>query len=74
MVVDECFLDFVKDPGETYAEGKIGKYPGLFILKAFTKRYDPGVRSGLGFCSDRKYLTGWRQSLQPWNVLTGGTA
>ena len=45
MVVDECFLDFVKDPEKHMLKGKLEKYPGLFILKAFTKRYAiPGVR------------------------------
>ena len=53
MVVDECFLDFVKDPEKHTLKGKLEKYPGLFILKAFTKRYAiPGVRLGYGFCSD----------------------
>ena len=39
MVVDECFLDFVKDSEKHTLKGKLEKYPGLFILKAFTKRY-----------------------------------
>ena len=57
MVVDECFLDFVKDPEKHTLKGKLEKYPGLFILKAFTKRYAiPGVRLGYGFCSDGEVL------------------
>lgn len=70
MVVDECFLDFVKDPGKHTLKEKLAKYPGLFILKAFTKRYAiPGVRLGYGFCSDGKCLTGWRQSPSPGMCL-----
>ena len=62
MVVDECFLDFVKDPEKHTLKGKLEKYPGLFILKAFTKRYAiPGVRLGYGFCSDREYVEAGRQ-------------
>ena len=71
MVVDECFLDFVKDPEKHTLKGKLEKYPGLFILKAFTKRYAiPGVRLGYGFCSDRKVLDRMEAVTQPWNVST----
>lgn len=63
MVVDECFLDFVKDPEKHMLKGKLEKCPGLFILKAFTKRYAIPV-CGWAMDSVRtgKYLTGWRQS------------
>ena len=55
MVVDECFLDFVKEPESHTLKGKLAEYPNLFLLKAFTKRYAiPGVRLGYGFCSDRE--------------------
>ena len=57
MVVDECFLDFVKEPETHTLKGKLAEYPNLFLLKAFTKRYAiPGVRLGYGFCSDREVL------------------
>ena len=71
MAVDECFLDFVKDPEKYTLKGKLEKYPGLFILKAFTKRYAiPGVRLGYGFCSDREVLDRMEAVTQPWNVST----
>lgn len=71
MVVDECFLDFVKDPEKHTLKGKLEKYPGLFILKAFTKRYAiPGVRLGYGFCSDGEVLDRMEAVTQPWNVST----
>ena len=71
MVVDECFLDFVKDSEKHTLKGKLEKYPGLFILKAFTKRYAiPGVRLGYGFCSDREVLDRMEAVTQPWNVST----
>ena len=61
MVVDECFLDFVKDPEKHTLKGKLEKYPGLFILKAFTKRYAiPGVRLGYGLLGlHRKIISGF---------------
>ena len=56
MVVDECFLDFVKEPEKHTLKGKLAEYPNLFLLKAFTKRYAiPGVRLAV---------------TQPWNVST----
>ena len=71
MVVDECFLDFVKDPEKHTLKEKLAKYPGLFILKAFTKRYAiPGVRLGYGFCSDGEVLDRMEAVTQPWNVST----
>ena len=71
MVVDECFLDFVKDPDRHTLKGKLAEHPNLFLLKAFTKRYAiPGVRLGYGFCSDRKVLERMEVVTQPWNVST----
>ena len=67
MVVDECFLDFVKEP----EKHTLKEYPNLFLLKAFTKRYAiPGVRLGYGFCSDSKVLERMEAVTQPWNVST----
>ena len=71
MVVDECFLDFVKEPESHTLKGKLAEYPNLFLLKAFTKRYAiPGVRLGYGFCSDREVLDRMEAATQPWNVST----
>lgn len=71
LVVDECFLDFVKDPDRHTLKGKLKTHPNLFLLKAFTKRYAmPGVRLGYGFCSDKRVLEKMEQVTQPWNVST----
>ncbi len=71
MVVDECFLDFIKEPERHSLKRKLAEYPNLFLLKAFTKRYAiPGVRLGYGFCSDRSVLERMEAVTQPWNVST----
>ena len=45
LVVDECFLDFVKEPEEYSLKRSLSGFNNLFILKAFTKRYAmAGVR------------------------------
>ena len=69
LVVDECFLDFVKN-SETFTL-KRNLEPGrkLFILKAFTKIYAmAGLRLGYGICAEEAFLDQMEQHLQPWNV------
>ena len=71
VAVDECFLDFVKSPGQYTLKEKLREYDNLFILKAFTKRYAmAGVRLGYGMCSDKGLLEKMEQMTQPWNVST----
>lgn len=70
-VVDECFLDFVRDK-EKYSTVKLlGKYENLIVLKAFTKIYAiPGIRLGYCLCSDPHLVEGLKSSGPPWNVST----
>ena len=71
LVVDECFLDFVKEPQEYSLKRSLSGFDNLFILKAFTKRYAmAGVRLGYGLCSNRVLLDKMEQNVQPWNVST----
>ena len=71
LVVDECFLDFVKEPEEYSLKHSLSGFNNLFILKAFTKRYAmAGVRLGYGFCSDGEVLDRMEAVTQPWNVST----
>ena len=71
LVVDECFLDFVKEPQEYSLKRSLSGFDNLFILKAFTKRYAmAGVRLGYGLCSNRALLDKMERNVQPWNVST----
>ncbi len=66
-VVDECFMDFVKDSKSIVKY--IGKYKNLLVLKAFTKMFAvPGVRLGYGICSDIGVIEKMYAVRQPWNV------
>lgn len=68
-VVDECFLDFVREDLQNSQKLKLRDMKNLLILKAFTKMYGmPGLRLGYGMCSDESLLSRMRQVLQPWNV------
>lgn len=71
LAVDECFLDFVKEPWTHTLKEVLDQYENLFLLKAFTKRYAmPGVRLGYGLCSNPEVLMKMQQMTQPWNVST----
>ena len=71
LVVDECFLDFVKEPEAYSLKRSLSGFNNLFILKAFTKRYAmAGVRLGYGLCSNRKLMEKMELCVQPWNVST----
>lgn len=71
LVVDECFLDFIKEPERHTLKGALAEHKNLFLLKAFTKRYAiPGVRLGYGLCSDKELLEKMEAVTQPWNVST----
>lgn len=69
FVIDECFLDFVKEPEKYTLKDTLEKYENLFILKAFTKRYSmAGIRLGYGLCGNRELLQKMDASVQPWNL------
>lgn len=69
LFLDECFLDFTGQEENLSLVGKLQEYPGLFILKAFTKMYAmAGVRLGFGMTSDLGLIEGMYQAGPPWNV------
>ncbi len=69
LVVDECFNEFLDVPEVYSVKEYIDRYPGLFILKAFTKVYAmAGLRLGYGFSSDQALLARMGEMRQPWSV------
>ena len=47
----------------------LAQYPGLFILKAFTKSYGmAGLRLGYCLTADSALLAAMSRAVQPWNV------
>ena len=65
MVVDECFLDFVKDPEKHTLKGKLEKYPGLFILmEAVTQPWNVSTmaqQAGMAALKESEYVEAGRQ-------------
>ncbi|WP_206460292.1 pyridoxal phosphate-dependent aminotransferase [Anaerovorax sp. IOR16] len=69
LVLDECFVDFLEEPGKNTLKDFIEDYNNLFILKAFTKNFAmPGLRLGYGMCSNRELLDTLFETGQPWSV------
>ncbi len=69
LFLDECFLDFTGQEEKLSMVKAVREYPGLFILKAFTKMYAmAGVRLGFGMTSDLDLIERMYQAGPPWNV------
>ena len=69
LLLDECFIDFVKEPISCTMIECIEKNKTLFVLRSFTKNYAiPGLRLGYGLCSDKELLVKMSEQGQPWNV------
>ena len=68
-MVDECFQDFIRDPGQYSLKAQLPRYHNLFLLKAFTKRYAmAGVRLGYGITENEELLEKMTLATQPWNI------
>ena len=71
LVMDECFVGLLDDPGASTLIGELDGGPGLLILRAFTKLYGmAGIRLGYALCADGGLLDAMRRSGQPWSVST----
>lgn len=69
LVVDECFQDFVPEEVQFSLKGRLAETKGLFLLKAFTKRYAmAGLRLGYGITDNAELLEKMEAITQPWNV------
>lgn len=69
LILDECFCDLLDDPEAFSVVLEAGRFPNLFILRAFTKTYAmAGLRLGYGICADRKLLQELSAGRQPWSI------
>lgn len=69
VMLDECFMDFVrKETEHTYIQ-KLDEYPNILILRTFTKTFAmPGLRLGYALSSDTGFIDRMKSVLPPWNV------
>ncbi len=77
LMMDECFIGFLKDGGERTARRMVGgwKEDGgdggdrLMVLDAFTKKYAlPGLRLGYLICSNARLMDRIKQLQPEWSV------
>jgi threonine-phosphate decarboxylase len=67
LFLDECFLGLSE--GGVSMKCRLGQYPGLFILKAYTKSYGmAGLRLRYCLTADTDLLSAMSELGQPWNV------
>ena len=69
VVIDECFMDFVKDYEKHTRKGLIPYNPYVVILNALTKIFAfPGIRIGYAMTSDVDLIHAVNVQLPSWNV------
>ena len=68
VVIDECFMDFVKDYKKHTRKGLIPYNPYVVILNALTKIFAfPGIRIGYAMTSDVDLIHAVNVQLPSWN-------
>lgn len=69
LVIDECFLDFVRNRKALSMIGEAEKNPNIIVLKAFTKFFAmAGLRLGYLICSSAALRKKIWEAGQPWSV------
>ena len=69
LIIDECFLDFCREPAAHSLVGALAQTPRLVILKAFTKTHAmAGLRLGYALCGSTALAEGLQESAEPWAV------
>ena len=69
LVVDECFLDFVRNGKSLSMIGETERNPNIIVLKAFTKFFAmPGLRLGYLICGNEALQEKLWKAGQPWSV------
>lgn len=69
LFLDECFNEFLDEPGEYSAKKYLDTFDNLILLKAFTKIYAmAGMRLGHCISSNGPLLWKIREAGQPWSV------
>ena len=69
LIVDETFMEFVKEEEKYSLINKIEQTPNLFILKAVTKFFGmPGLRLGYGVTSNKQIINNIYEYKEPWTI------
>ena len=69
VVVDESFIDFVKQSEIYLSNNLLMDYKNLIIVKSLTKFFAiPGARIGYGLCSNNEIINEISKVTVPWSV------
>ncbi len=69
VVIDESFLDFVKDNKNYTAIDLLEDYNNIFIIKSMTKFFAiPGIRIGYGISKNKDIIKKIDDISVPWNI------
>ena len=69
LIIDESFIDFVKEPDQTSMEDQIEKYPHIVIFKSMSKAYGIcGLRIGYLLTTNSKFAKAVREGVHIWNI------
>ena len=69
LIVDECFLDFTREPERFSMVKRLPEYPELVVLRAFTKLWGmAGLRLGYALCGSETVAGRLHSCGQPWPV------
>ena len=69
VVIDESFLDFVRDVESYSVINLLNEYRNIFIIKSMTKLFAiPGVRIGYGICKNKDIISKLELVSVPWNI------
>lgn len=70
-LLDECFMEFIKEKKEISLIKKIPDFKNLIILKSFTKIYAmAGIRLGYCICGNQEDAISILNCMQTWPVST----
>lgn len=69
VMLDECFMDFVRKESEHTYTNKLDDYSNILVLRTLTKTFAmPGLRVGYAMSSDIAFMERMKCVLPPWNV------
>jgi histidinol-phosphate/aromatic aminotransferase/cobyric acid decarboxylase-like protein len=69
LIIDESFIDFVRDPYQETMEHEIERYPNIAVFKSMSKAYGIcGLRIGYLLTANSKFAQAVRQGVHIWNI------
>ena len=71
MMIDETYVEFVKDLSSISSIGLTGQYDNLIVLRSVSKFFAaPGIRLGYAITGNRTFLEATSNGTIPWNINT----